>query len=102
MQLDDLLGKAQRIELKSRHLARSHYSGLYRSAFKGQGLEFADVREYSDGDDMRPIDWNVSARSQTLYVIKRVEERERNVLLVLDRSLSLGLGSFRRRQDELL
>ena len=102
MQLEELLGKAQRIELKSRHLARSHYSGLYRSAFKGQGLEFADVREYSDGDDMRLIDWNVSARSQTLYVKKMVEERERNVLLVLDRSGSLRFGSIRRTKYDLL
>src|SRR5437867_3754125 len=102
MRLEDLLAKAQRLELKSRHLARSHYAGLYRSAFKGQGLEFADVREYSEGDDMRLIDWNVSARSQALYVKKMVEERERNVLLLLDTSGSLAFGSVRRTKYDLL
>ncbi len=102
MRLEDLLAKAQRLELKSRYLARSHYAGLYRSAFKGQGLEFADVREYSEGDDMRLIDWNVSARSQALYVKKMVEERERNVLLILDTSGSLSFGSVRRTKFDLL
>ena len=102
MRLEDLLAKAQRIELKSRYLARSHYAGLYLSAFKGQGLEFADVREYSEGDDMRLIDWNVSARSQSLHVKKMVEERERNVLVLLDTSGSLAFGSIRRTKYDLI
>ena len=79
MSLDDLLARAQRLELKGRFLARSRYAGLYQSAFRGQGVEFADVREYSDGDDVRLIDWNVSARSQSLHVKRMVEERERHV-----------------------
>lgn len=102
MNIDDLLARAERIELKSRFLARSRYAGLYQSAFRGQGMEFAEVREYADGDDVRLIDWNVSARSQSLYVKRMAEERERNVLLVLDTSGSLGFGSVRRTKFELM
>jgi uncharacterized protein (DUF58 family) len=102
MNLDELLARAERLELKSRFLARSRYAGLYQSAFRGQGMEFAEVREYVDGDDVRLIDWNVSARNQSLYVKRMVEERERNVLLVLDTSGSLGFGSVRRTKFELM
>jgi uncharacterized protein (DUF58 family) len=100
--LNELLALAGRLELKSRFLARSRYAGLYRSAFRGQGMEFAEVREYADGDDIRLIDWNVSARSQTLYVKRMTEERERNVIVVLDTSASLGFGSVRRSKFELM
>ncbi len=102
MKLDELLARAERLELKGRFLARSRYAGLYRSAFRGQGMEFAEVREYADGDDIRLIDWNVSARSQSLYVKRMAEERERNVLLILDSSGSLAFGSTRRTKFELL
>ncbi len=102
MNLDDLLARAERLQLKSRSLARSRYAGLYQSAFRGQGMEFAEVREYANGDDVRLIDWNVSARSQSLYVKRMEEERERNVLLILDTSGSLGFGSVRRTKFELL
>lgn len=102
MRLDELLAKALRLELKSRYLARSHFGGLYRSAFKGQGMEFAEVREYTEGDDIRLIDWNVSARSHSLYVKKMVEERERNILLLLDTSGSLRFGTVRRTKFDLL
>src|SRR5437867_3854395 len=102
MNLEELHGKARRLELKSKFLARSHYAGLFRSAFKGQGMEFAEVREYTEGDDVRLIDWRVSARSQTLYVKKMMEERERSVLLLLDTSGSLRFGSARRTKFELL
>lgn len=102
MQLDDLLLKARRLEIRSRHLARTQFSGLYRSAFKGQGMEFAEVREYTEGDDIRLIDWNVSARSEALYVKKMVEERERSVLVVLDVSGSLAFGSVRRTKFDLM
>ena len=93
MNLDDLLARARHLELKSRYLARAHYAGLYRSAFRGQGMEFADVRAYSDGDDIRLIDWNVSARSQSLYVKRMEEERERHVLVLVDASGSMRFGS---------
>ena len=65
-------------------------------------MEFSEVREYADGDDVRLIDWNVTARSQSLYVKRMVEERERNVLLVLDTSGSLSFGSVRRTKFELV
>jgi uncharacterized protein (DUF58 family) len=102
MDLERLLAQARHLELKTRHLARSHYAGLYRSAFRGLGMEFADVREYSEGDDVRLIDWNVSARSQSLFVKRMAEERERNVLLLLDSSGSLRFGSVRRTKFDLL
>jgi uncharacterized protein (DUF58 family) len=102
MQFDELLTRARRLELKSRFLARSQYAGLYRSAFRGQGMEFAEVREYTEGDEVRLIDWNVSARHQSLYVKRMVEERERNVLLILDLSGSLAFGSVRRTKFDLL
>jgi uncharacterized protein (DUF58 family) len=101
MEFDELLVRARRLELKSRFLVRSHYGGLYRSAFRGQGMEFAEVREYSEGDDVRLIDWNVSARHRSLYVKRMVEERERNVLLILDLSGSLAFGSVRRTKFDL-
>jgi uncharacterized protein (DUF58 family) len=97
----DLLARAERLELKSRFLAASRYAGLYQSAFRGQGMEFSEVREYAEGDDIRLIDWNVTARSQALHVKKMVEERERNVLLVLDTSGSLAFGSVRRTKFDL-
>jgi uncharacterized protein (DUF58 family) len=100
--LDELLARAKRLEVKARHLARSQFAGLYRSAFRGQGMEFAEVREYCDGDEIRLIDWNVSARAQSLYVKRMAEERERNVLLVLDTSGSLRFGTRRRTKFDLL
>ncbi|MBZ5496771.1 MAG: DUF58 domain-containing protein [Acidobacteriia bacterium] len=102
MDFDTLLARARRLELKSRFLARSQYAGLYRSAFRGQGMEFAEVREYAEGDEVRLIDWNVSARHQSLYVKRMVEERERNVLLILDTSGSLAFGSVQRTKFDLL
>jgi len=102
MDLDALLARARHLEVKSRFLARSHYAGLYRSAFRGQGMEFADVRAYSDGDDVRLIDWNVSARSQSLYVKRMEEERERNVLVLIDASGSMRFGSSGQSKFELL
>ncbi len=101
MEFDELILRARRLELKSRFLVRSQYGGLYRSAFRGQGMEFAEVREYSEGDDVRLIDWNVSARHQSLYVKRMVEERERNVLLILDLSGSLAFGSVKRTKFDL-
>jgi uncharacterized protein (DUF58 family) len=97
-----LMASAERLTIKSRHLAQSRYAGLYKSAFRGQGMEFMEVREYAEGDDVRLIDWNVSARSQSLYVKRMAEERERNVLILLDTSGSLAFGSTRRSKFDLL
>ncbi len=102
MEINDLMARAQRLEIRSRYLARSRYAGLYRGAFRGQGVEFAEVRDYSEGDDVRLIDWNVSARSQSLYVKRMEEERERNVMLALDTSASLDFGSVFRTKFDLL
>lgn len=99
--LEDLYRKAQHLEVRSRHLARAHYAGWYRSAFRGQGIEFADVREYAPGDDVRRIDWNVSARSSTLHVKTMTEERDRNVLVLFETAATLDFGSVRRTKHEL-
>jgi uncharacterized protein (DUF58 family) len=102
MELQDLFSRAERIALRSGHLARSHYVGLYKSAFRGLGMEFADVRLYDEGDDIRLIDWNVSARSQSLYVKRMAEERDRHILVVMDVTGSMGFGSVRRTKHDLL
>jgi uncharacterized protein (DUF58 family) len=99
--LDLLHRKARRLETRSRHLALSGYAGWYRSAFQGQGIEFADVREYTAGDDVRRIDWNVSARSSSLHVKTMAEERDRSVLVVLDTAATLAFGSRRRTKHDL-
>jgi uncharacterized protein (DUF58 family) len=102
LDIGSLMARAERLTIKSRHLAQSRYAGLYRSAFRGQGMEFVEVREYAEGDDVRLIDWNVSARSQSLYVKRMAEERERNVLILLDTSGSLAFGSTGQSKFDLL
>ncbi len=89
----DILRQVRRIELGTRRLVESLFSGEYRSVFRGQGIEFAETRAYEEGDDYRSIDWNVSARMGHPYVKTFVEERELTVLLVVDRSGSLEFGS---------
>lgn len=93
---DDLIGYVKRIELQSRKVADSVFSGAYSSAFKGRGVEFADVREYQPGDDVRMIDWNVTARTGEVFVKQFVEERELTLILVVDVSPSSGFGSQRK------
>jgi uncharacterized protein (DUF58 family) len=89
----EILRQVRRIELGTRRLVESLFSGEYRSVFKGRGIEFAETRAYEQGDDYRAIDWNVSARMGHPYVKTFVEERELTVLLVVDRSASLEFGS---------
>ena len=81
------------IELRTRGLVESLFSGEYRSVFKGRGMEFSDVREYQPGDDVRAIDWNVTARRGHLFVKEHVEERELSVLLIVDCSASKDFGT---------
>jgi uncharacterized protein (DUF58 family) len=100
--VSELVARARRLQVKARHLALSQFAGLYRSAFRGQGMEFAEVREYAAGDDIRLIDWNVSARSPSLYVKRMAEERERNVLIAIDTSASLRFGTRLRTKFELV
>jgi uncharacterized protein (DUF58 family) len=88
----DVLRQVKRIELRARRLVNTLFSGEYRSVFRGQGMEFAEVRAYEAGDDYRAIDWNVSARMGSPFVKTFVEERELTVLIVVDRSGSEEFG----------
>jgi uncharacterized protein (DUF58 family) len=97
----ELLRKARRIEIKSRKLVSMAMAGEYQSVFRGTGVEFDSVREYVFGDDVRSIDWNVTARSGKPYVKRFVESRERSVILALDCSASLEFGSDGRTKAEL-
>jgi uncharacterized protein (DUF58 family) len=89
----EVLRQVKRIELRTRGLVNSRFTGDYHSVFKGMGMEFAEVREYQPGDEVRTIDWNVSARMNKLFVKRFVEERELTVLLVVDCSGSSRGGS---------
>jgi len=88
----EVLRQVKQIELRTRKLVGSLFSGEYRSVFRGEGIEFAEVREYQQGDDFRSIDWNVSARMGRPFVKLFEEERELTLLLVVDRSGSVEFG----------
>jgi uncharacterized protein (DUF58 family) len=98
----DVLRQVRRVELRTRRLVNSLFSGEYHSVFKGQGIEFAEVREYLPGDDVRTIDWNVTARLGQPYVKKFVEERELTVVLAVDLSGSQRWGTRGRFKSELV
>lgn len=89
----ELLKKVRRIEIKTRHAVDDVFAGRYHSTFKGRGMEFDEVREYVPGDDIRAIDWNVTARSGVPHIKKFVEEREMTVMLLVDISGSNDFGS---------
>src|SRR4029078_8676105 len=89
----ELLRKVKRIEITTRRLVEQGVGGEYHSVFKGRGMEFAEVRPYQPGDDVRTIDWNVTARMGTPFVKQYVEERALTVFLAVDVSGSLGFGS---------
>jgi uncharacterized protein (DUF58 family) len=101
MTLPEVLRQVRRLEIRSRRLVRDLLAGEYSSAFKGRGVEFADVRPYLPGDDVRTLDWRVTARTGTPHVRRYTEERELTVLFVVDRSASDGFGSRRRTKAEL-
>jgi uncharacterized protein (DUF58 family) len=98
----ELLKQVRLIELKTRGLVNTLFTGEYRSVFKGQGMEFAEVREYVSGDEVRSIDWNVTARMQRPFVKRYIEERELTVMLVLDVSGSERFGTVHRFKSELV
>ncbi len=98
----DLLKKVRRIEIKSRGLSSSLFMGGYQSAFKGKGMSFSEVRPYSPGDDVRAIDWNVTARSGEPFIKVFEEERENTVMLVVDVSGSAVFGSHTQFKAEYL
>lgn len=95
----DVLRQVKLIELRTRRLVTSLFSGEYRSVFRGQGIEFAEVRAYEQGDDYRAIDWNVSARMGSPYVKTFEEERELTLLLLVDRSGSVEFGQPRHKAE---
>jgi len=103
MRLDikDVLKQVRKIEIVNRILVESTLQGAYRSSFKGQGMEFADVREYVEGDDVRNIDWNVTARMNVPHVKQFEEEREMTVLLLVDASRSTDFGTVNRIKRQL-
>jgi uncharacterized protein (DUF58 family) len=95
------MARVRRLEVTSRRLVRDRLAGEYGSVFKGRGVELADVREYIVGDDVRAIDWRVTARMDAAYVRRYVEERELTVLFVVDRSASAAFGSAVRSKATL-
>lgn len=99
--LDAILQKVRRIELKTRGLVDALLAGRYSSRFRGHGMSFDEVREYVPGDDVRTIDWNVTARAGTPFVKRFVEERELKILLLVDVSGSTAYGSVGQSRREL-
>ena len=97
----ELLKALRKIEITTDRLATEQLSGNYTSVFKGQGLAFREVRQYQPGDDVRTIDWNVSARMNDAYVKVFVEEREMTVMLVVDLSASERFGSRRASKSRV-
>ena len=98
----EILSKIKKIELRSKKLVDDVFSGKYHSVFKGQGLEFSEVREYVPGDDIRRISWTVTARRDKAYIKKYDEEREQTVMFVTDLSASGLFGSAERTKNDLI
>lgn len=101
METSELLKCVRRIEIKTRALTNNIFAGEYHSAFKGRGMSFAEVREYQPGDDIRDIDWNVTARMNHPYVKVFEEERELTMMLLIDLSASQRFGTRLRSQRDL-
>lgn len=101
METSELLSRVRRIEIKTRALTNNIFAGEYHSAFKGRGMSFAEVREYQPGDDIRDIDWNVTARMNRPYIKIYEEERELTVMLLIDLSASQMFGTRQRSQRDL-
>ncbi len=97
----ELLRKVRRIQVRTDRMVNDVVVGEYRSVFKGRGMEFEEVREYIPGDDIRTIDWNVTARTSTAHVKRYVEEREMTAILLVDMSLSGRFGSTQRLKIDL-
>lgn len=102
MDTRDILKKVRKIEIKARGLSNNIFAGQYHSAFKGRGMAFSEVREYQYGDDIRDIDWNVSARFHRPYVKVYEEERELTVMLIVDVSGSLDFGTHNTTKREMV
>lgn len=102
METSELLKKVRKIEIKTRGLSRNIFAGEYHSAFKGRGMAFSEVREYQFGDDIRNIDWNVTARYNHPYVKVYEEERELTVMLLIDVSGSRNFGTFEKLKKNVI
>jgi uncharacterized protein (DUF58 family) len=102
LQTSDILKKVRQIEIKARGLTNHVFAGEYHSAFKGRGMSFSEVREYQYGDDVRAIDWNVTARLQSPYIKVYEEERELTLMLVVDVSRSSAFGTKQQYKNELI
>lgn len=100
-EIDEIMARVRRLEIKARRLVKESFSGQYLSSFRGQGLDFDDYREYQHGDEIRFIDWNVTARMQQPYVRKFHEEREANVVIAVDISGSVDYGSVAYSKREI-
>lgn len=100
METTDILKKVRKIEIKTRGLSRHIFSGQYHSAFKGKGMAFSEVREYQYGDDIRDIDWNVTARFNHPFIKIFEEERELTVMLVIDVSGSNTFGTLSKLKED--
>ncbi|MGB4175598.1 MAG: DUF58 domain-containing protein [Bacillota bacterium] len=101
MLAEEIIKKVRSLQIHARRLVTDIPSGQYSSAFRGSGMEFDEVREYQPGDDVRAIDWNVSARMGSPYIKRFVEERELTVMLVVDLSLSQSFGSFSSQKSDV-
>jgi uncharacterized protein (DUF58 family) len=97
----EILRKIRRLELRTRRLVESSFAGQYQSVFKGRGMNFEEVRPYSPGDEIRSIDWNVTARTGEPYIKKFTEEREMTVMILLDVSASGNFGSVEESKREM-
>ena len=101
MDAQELLGKVRKIEIRARGLSRNVFAGEYHSAFRGRGMAFSEVREYQYGDDVRDIDWNVTARSRKPHIKIYEEERELTVMLLVDVSGSLDFGTTQQTKRDM-
>ena len=102
METSELIKKVRKIEIKTRGLSHNIFAGQYHSAFKGRGMSFSEVREYQYGDDVRDIDWNVTARFNKPYIKVFEEERELTVMLVIDLSESLDFGTVKQTKRDMV
>lgn len=102
METNELLKRVRQIEIKTRGLSNNIFAGQYHSAFKGRGMAFSEVREYQYGDDIRDIDWNVTARFNKPYIKVFEEERELTVMLLVDVSASLDFGTIKQMKKDMV
>ena len=102
METSELIKKVRKIEIKTRGLSHNIFAGQYHSAFKGRGMSFSEVREYQYGDDVRDVDWNVTARFNKPYIKVFEEERELTVMLMVDLSSSLDFGTVNQSKRDMV